>query len=67
MLRGDEVNAEFFKTSPACHKMVEAGEIDDFDNLQLYFFKKYMKIVTDANNEFNIDGWEEVWEYEKKG
>lgn len=67
MLSGDEVNAEFFKTSPACQKMVAAVEIDDFDSLQLYFFKKYMKIVTDANGEFNIDGWEEVWEYEKKG
>ena len=25
-----------------------------------------MKIVTDAAD-FNIDGWEEVWKFEKKG
>ena len=47
--------------------VVDNGEIGDFDELRLYFFKRYMKIVTDANAAFNIDGWEEVWEYEKKG
>ena len=61
------MNAEFFKTSPECQKMVDSGEIGGFDDLQLYFFKRYMKIVTDANAAFNIDAWEEVWEYEKKG
>ena len=44
--------------------MVESGEIDSLDNLPLYFFQRYMKIVTDAAD-FNIDGWEEVWEYER--
>ena len=65
---GDEVNVEYFKTSPACQKLVEdkTDGLTDFDQLQNYFFKKYMKIVTTAAD-FNIDGWEEVWEFEKKG
>ena len=48
--------------------MIETGTdgVTDFDQLQNYFFKKYMKIVTTAAD-FNIDGWEEVWEFEKKG
>ena len=60
--------------------MIENGEIEE--DLSLYFFKRYMKIVTgkayqvDCNKQiawkpqtdaapFNIDGWEEVWEYER--
>ena len=66
-ISGDEVNAEYFKTSPKCQELVESDDsLKDFDDLQLYFFKKYMKIVTDAAD-FNIDGWEEVWEFERPG
>ena len=41
-------------------------EIKSLDDLPVYFFQKYMKIVTDRAA-FNIDGWEEVWEYERTG
>ena len=64
---GDEVNAEYFKTSPICQDLVANDpDLEDFEDLQLYFFKKYMKIVTDAAD-FNIDAWEEVWEFERPG
>ena len=36
----------------------------DWEELGLYFFKQYMKIVSGYG--FNIDGWEEVWEFEIK-
>lgn len=61
---GDEVNTRYFKSSPICQKLVDSGEVESWDDLSLYFFRRYMKIVTDAAD-FNIDGWEEVWEYER--
>ena len=42
--RGDEVNERYFKGSPICRKMIENGQIDE--DLSLYFFQRYMKIVT---------------------
>ena len=60
------MNTEYFKTSPKCDELVKAGTIKSLEELPVYFFQKYMKIVTDRAA-FNIDGWEEVWEYERTG
>ena len=54
------MNTDNWKSSPACIEKYQ----NNWDDIHLDFFKKYFKIVSDQN--FNIDGWEEVWEYERK-
>ena len=61
--RGDEANTRDWKGSDICvNFLAETGM--DWEELGLYFFKQYMKIVSGYG--FNIDGWEEVWEFEIK-
>ncbi len=58
------MNTKNWKSSPKCQALLD-NEGLDWDDLPSYFFKKYMKIVSDRG--FHIDGWEDVWEYEKTG
>jgi len=61
---GDEMNTKNWESSPACTKYLADNKMD-WKDLPVHFFQKYMKIVTKHN--FHIDGWEEVWEYERTG
>ena len=58
------MNTKNWESSPACEKYLADNKMV-WKDLPVHFFQKYMKIVTKHN--FHIDGWEEVWEYEKTG
>ena len=58
------MNTKNWESSPACAKYLADNKME-WKDLPVHFFQKYMKIVTQHN--FHIDGWEEVWEYEKTG
>ena len=55
---GDETDVSQWAESPACQKLGQDGQ-----DLLHAFFKKYIKMVADKG--FHVDGWEEVWEFEK--
>ena len=58
------MNTKNWESSPACTKYLADNKMK-WEDLPVHFFQKYMKIVTQYN--FHVDGWEEVWEYEKTG
>lgn len=58
------MNTKNWESSPACTKYLADNKME-WKDLPVHFFQNYMKIVTKHN--FHIDGWEEVWEYEKTG
>ena len=58
------MNTKNWESSPACTKYLADNNME-WTNLPVHFFQKYMKIVTQYD--FHVDGWEEVWEFEKTG